>query len=251
MVAFGRVVEHDVENDLDSGPVQRLDHIAKFVHRAKRILPRAVGLVRREERNRRIAPVIDFSRRAILGIELEDRQQFDGGDAELLQIRNLLDQTGIGAASLLGNAGTGMAGEAPHVHLVDDGPRGGPFQRRVAFPIVGAMGPPPRSSSPSRRCRLPRLAAIAAVVSSAQRRRGHTDRAELWLDQTAFPLRDQTGLERDSRRSARACVRHEHMPVMVGAVGNRVEADHARRLGVLRPDQRRATPRLSRDAKKD
>ncbi len=39
LVAFGRVVEHDVENDLDPRPVQRLDHVAKFVHWAKRILP--------------------------------------------------------------------------------------------------------------------------------------------------------------------------------------------------------------------
>ena len=29
-----------------------------------------------------------------------------------------------------------MAGEAAHVHFVDDGPRGGPVERRVAFPIV-------------------------------------------------------------------------------------------------------------------
>ena len=34
MVTFRRVVEHDVENDLDSSPVQRLDHVAKFVHGA-------------------------------------------------------------------------------------------------------------------------------------------------------------------------------------------------------------------------
>ncbi len=98
MVAFGRVIEHDVENDLDARPVQRLDHVAKLVHRAERILPRAVRLVRGEERDRRIAPVVDLSRRAILSIELEHRQQFDRGDAELLKIRNLLDQTGIGAA---------------------------------------------------------------------------------------------------------------------------------------------------------
>src|SRR5437899_7555757 len=29
-----------------------------------------------------------------------------------------------------------MAGEAAHMHFVDDGPRGGPVERRVAFPIV-------------------------------------------------------------------------------------------------------------------
>ena len=44
MVAFRGVVEDDIENDLDAGPMQRLDHVAKLVHRAERILARAVGL---------------------------------------------------------------------------------------------------------------------------------------------------------------------------------------------------------------
>ena len=138
VVAFGGVIEHHVENDLDAGPVQRLDHVAKLVHRTERILARAVRLVRRKERDRRIAPVVDPSRRAVLGIELKHRQQFDRGDAEFLEIGDLLDQPGIGAAGLLGDAGTGMAGEAAHVHLVDDGPRGRPSQRRITFPIVRA-----------------------------------------------------------------------------------------------------------------
>ena len=56
VVAFRGVVEHDVENDLDAGAVQRLDHVAKFVHRAERVLARAVGLVRREERDRLHSP---------------------------------------------------------------------------------------------------------------------------------------------------------------------------------------------------
>ena len=136
LVAFGGVIEHDVENDLDARPVQRLDHVAELVDRAERILARAVGLVRREERDRRVAPVVDLSRRAVLGVELEHRQQLDRRDAELLKIRNLLDQAGERAARLLGDAGAGMAGEAAHVHLVNDGPRGRPLQRRVAFPVV-------------------------------------------------------------------------------------------------------------------
>ncbi len=46
------------------------------------------------------------------------------------------DQTGKGAASFLRDAGTRMSGEAAHVHFVYDGPRRGPVERRVAFPIV-------------------------------------------------------------------------------------------------------------------
>jgi hypothetical protein len=45
-----------------------------------------------------VAPVVDQPRRAILGVELEHRQQLDGGDAEVLEVRDLLDQAGVGAA---------------------------------------------------------------------------------------------------------------------------------------------------------
>jgi hypothetical protein len=38
MVPFGRVVEHDVENDFDPGSMQGLDHIAELVDRSHRIL---------------------------------------------------------------------------------------------------------------------------------------------------------------------------------------------------------------------
>ena len=120
MVALGGMIEYDVENDLDACPMQRFDHIAKFVQRAECILPRAIGLVRRKEGNWRIAPVIDSSRRAILGVELKDGQQFHGGDAEFLQIGNLFDQTGIGSSLIGGHARARMAGEPSHMHFIDD-----------------------------------------------------------------------------------------------------------------------------------
>ena len=100
LVALGGVVEHDVEDHLDAGAMQRLHHVAELVHRAERIPARAVRLVRREERDRCVAPVVDLARRAILGIELEHRQQLDRGDPELLEIRDLLDQAGERAAGL-------------------------------------------------------------------------------------------------------------------------------------------------------
>jgi hypothetical protein len=36
------------------------------------------------------SPVVDYTGRAILGVELEDRQQFQRRNAELLKIGNLL-----------------------------------------------------------------------------------------------------------------------------------------------------------------
>ena len=49
-VAFSGVVVDDIEDDLDPGAMQRLDHIAKLVERAERIRSRAVSGMRRKKR---------------------------------------------------------------------------------------------------------------------------------------------------------------------------------------------------------
>ena len=109
VVAFRSVVEDDVEDDLDAGPVQRLDHVPKFIDRAQ-TGPDASCRPGAGRRTRpAIAPVVDQARRAILGIELKHGQQFDGGDAELLKIGNLVDQSGVCAAGSFRHAGTGVA----------------------------------------------------------------------------------------------------------------------------------------------
>src|SRR5215813_4592077 len=38
VIAFGSVIEYNVENDLDSCPVQRLDHITKLIQWTERVL---------------------------------------------------------------------------------------------------------------------------------------------------------------------------------------------------------------------
>jgi hypothetical protein len=107
VIAFRGVVEHHVEEDLDACLVQCLDHVTELVHRPEPILTRTVGPMRCEEGDRRIAPIVDLARRAILRIELEDRKQFDRSDTQLLEIRDLLDQASEGAACLLADAGGG------------------------------------------------------------------------------------------------------------------------------------------------
>src|SRR5580692_11225048 len=94
--------------------------------------------MRREERNRRVAPIINPAGWRILRVELKYGQEFNGGDAELLKIRNLLDQTGISAACLFRKPGAGMACEASHVHLVNNGSGRRPADGSVALPIVRA-----------------------------------------------------------------------------------------------------------------
>ncbi len=72
------VVEDDVEDHLEAGVVERLHQIAELVDRA-------VPVVRREMGDRVVAPVV-----AVGGVELEDRQQLDGCNAEVDEVRDLL-----------------------------------------------------------------------------------------------------------------------------------------------------------------
>src|SRR6266436_7355281 len=127
MVSFRRVIEHNVENDLNAGSVQCFHHVAKFVHRAEWILTRTVALVRSKEGDGRVTPVIDQPRRGILSVKLKYGKKLDRRDPELLKVRNLLDQAGIRTSKLVRYTGTGMPGEASHMHLVNDGPRSRPF----------------------------------------------------------------------------------------------------------------------------
>jgi hypothetical protein len=85
------VVIDNIEDDLDPGAMQRLDHVAKLVKRAERVWSRAIAVVRREKRERLIPPIITEARRTILFVEGKDREKLDGGDAEFLKIGNLLD----------------------------------------------------------------------------------------------------------------------------------------------------------------
>src|SRR5882672_8307817 len=50
LVALGRMVEDDVEDHLDPGAMQCLDHITKFVDAAERLRPRAVPGMRGKKR---------------------------------------------------------------------------------------------------------------------------------------------------------------------------------------------------------
>src|SRR5437867_12684943 len=115
MVAVGGVVEYHVEDDFYSRSMQCLDHVAELVGRATAILTRTVGMVRREERDGCITPVVDESARGVLSIELKYRQQLDRCNAELLEIGNLGNETGICATPLFGETRAWMAREAANM----------------------------------------------------------------------------------------------------------------------------------------
>ena len=92
------MIVDDIEDDLDPGAMQRFDHIAKFVERAERIRSRAVSRMRRKKRQRLVAPVITEPGRTVLLVERKYRQQLHRADTEILQIGDLFDQSGVGAA---------------------------------------------------------------------------------------------------------------------------------------------------------
>src|SRR6266850_4424334 len=183
-------------------------------------------MVRRKERDRGVTPVIGFGGRTVLRVELKNGQQLNSGNAELLQIGNLLDQAGICAAQILAKAGTGMTREAANVHFIDDGSGGRMAEGRVTFPIVSGG-----IHDNTLHCR-------GAVVAGSVRRPAvvifwDDDTAAIrvkkdfgWIETHAVcgserPLNsigvELTGLNRIDER----------VPVVIGAVGGRVEMNDA------------------------
>ena len=111
---------------------------------------RAVLRVRREETDRHVAPVV-----RLLRIELEHGEQLHGRDAQLLQVRDLVDHAQERAAFRLVDSGRGALGESANVSLVND---------ELAFVSRRAIVPPiERRSGPGK----------YRKRSHSQRRPGH------------------------------------------------------------------------------
>ena len=104
MVAFGGVVVDDVEDHFDAGGVQRLDHRLELAHLLAALAGAGVFVVRREEADRVVAPVVAqpaLDQVAVVD-ELMHRHQLDGADAEARQVieRRRMGEAGVGAAQL-------------------------------------------------------------------------------------------------------------------------------------------------------
>ena len=200
VVTLGGVVEHNVENDFDARAMQGFDHVAKFVDRAEPILTRAVCLMRRKERDRRIAPVVDVPRRTILRHRIETPEEVRRRSrSSSLKVGNLLDHSSIRATDLLGNAGTRVASEPSHVHFVNNGLRRWPPERGVAFPVVRAGI---NDHAFHRGCGVAvfSLRSVAICSSSERLLHGRRDRAALCWNQIACRWRGREVRALDSRR---------------------------------------------------
>ncbi len=130
--AFGGVVEHHIENDLDAGRVQGVGHRAEL---GDRVVRGRIAGMRGEETQGVVTPVVDQAPlgQHRFGDVRVHRQQFDRGDAEGAQMVDdrRVRQARVGAA-LRGWDARVRLGEALHVQLVDD--RLGPGD---AWPVTG------------------------------------------------------------------------------------------------------------------
>src|SRR4029450_11772480 len=97
---------------------------------------RTVRAMRREKGHRLVAPVVQAAWGSVLGIELKNRQQLHGGNAQGLEVWDLFHQSGVSAALCRRDARAGMAREAADVKLVDNGLDERALERRGPRPIV-------------------------------------------------------------------------------------------------------------------
>ena len=151
--------------------------------------------------DRLVAPVVDQAGRRGQAVEREDRQQLDGGDPEVDEVRDLVDEARIRAAPGGRHAGAGVGGEARQVRLVDDRLAPGVAERLVALPVVRAGVD--HDALHGRRV-VGRGRPIRAGGSrSASRRPGRTDRAAAWSRRSAGRRRAPMVRRRDSRTAGR------------------------------------------------
>ena len=151
VIALGRVVVDDVEDHLDAGLVQRLDHLLEVLHLLSLTVAMRVLVVRREVADRVVAPVVAQPSLDEVRVvdEFVDRQHLEGGDAESLEVldEGRVGDAGIAAAQLFVDVGMEDR-RAFDVGLVDDslGPRqperliGRPIEVRIDDDARGEFG---------------------------------------------------------------------------------------------------------------
>ena len=167
LIPFRGVVVDDVENHLDAGLVESPDHRFEFLHLLPARSARGVLVVRREESDGVVAPEVLPPRldQTLRVNELMDREQFDRGHAETLQVvdRGGMARAQVGAADVRGNFRM-LRRETLHVHLVDDRlvPRGS----RAA--VVAPVEPWHRDHGPRNKRRGVAAAGLAAFRAIVQ-----------------------------------------------------------------------------------
>lgn len=104
ITALGGVVEHDIENDFDTNPMQLADHGLEVVDLAARAGPGAVRLFGRKKTNRVLAPVVlqlltgnIVVPRVVPRVEFLNRHELHRSHAEFEQVGNLFYEPAEGS----------------------------------------------------------------------------------------------------------------------------------------------------------
>ena len=113
--------------------MQGLDQFAELQMLMPAVGMDAIVVVRRKKTERHVAPVV-----VLLRIELKHGHQFNGGDAQLSQIGDLVNDSCERPAPVRRDPGILAVGKAADVHLVDDQVGLVP-QGRIASPIEGRL----------------------------------------------------------------------------------------------------------------
>src|SRR5215472_8244 len=98
VVAFVGVIEDYIQNNFYTRLVHGLDQIAELAQVAADFGPEAIGRLGREVPERAVSPeiteglAVDGSEHGGL-VEIKDRKQLDGCNAEISEVRNLLDES--------------------------------------------------------------------------------------------------------------------------------------------------------------
>ncbi len=138
MVALCGVVVDDVEDHLDPGSVQGADHALELLHLLAALTGGRVGVLRSEERDGVVAPVVrePLVLECAVVDELVHGHEFDRGDAELLQVidHGRVADSAVRSAKLLGDAGM-QHRESLDVGFVDERRRVRRLRLTVTRPV--------------------------------------------------------------------------------------------------------------------
>ncbi len=244
LVALAGVVEDDVEDDLDARLVQGLHHLLELAHDLAAGPGTRVRGLGGEEGHRLVAPEVaqrlageQVAARVVALLELRDRHQLDGGDAQLLEVRDLLDDAAEGAG--VRDSRARVTREAADVDLVDHGVGERDAERLLVTPVE-LLVDDPRAQAPE-----PALGRgyLAPLLEA-----GH--RLAVGVDQHPTAVEPEQ-VRRGVRLAARAKAvldpgidaTHEDVPYVAGLVVPAVERQLEHGLALARGGRARASAR--------
>lgn len=180
--------------------------------------------MRGEERHRTVAPVVHKAGWGVVGVEGQHRHQLHGGDAQRLQVRDLLDQSGVRTRQAPVDPAVRVHRESAHMQFVDDRARETSLEGRIALPVEQVEV---RHHTLHGGSRIPATpgARFAVVLS----RDSHRDAVR--VEQHSRRVVPQSGGRIEHAVSApgvhlpRTHSGHEHMPEVRGAVALRIQRD--------------------------